>query len=296
MSRQHDHVPLDAPRDTSLMVEGRAARERRRKARRQRQRFAVSLALVALTFVVGGWLISRGTQARTATATAEVSQAAGQPAAVASAMEQPQPDPTPLFAAYHDVALHLPVPADQLTEIAFHQASFSYAQRLVTRMPTYRTEAAKDKRGTGRTPEISVADEHGWLGGSVLRLWRANRPGKPDTAADIGAPAGVPVLAPVTGEVLLVKAYRLYEKYPDFQIHIRPRGHDDLDVVLIHVADPKVARGDAVVGGVTQIGRVRNLSGRLHMQLSEYTTSAGDHTHVQVNKVKPGTTEPVTKS
>ncbi len=205
---------------------------------------------------------------------------------------RPAADPTPLFAAFKDVGLHVPVPDGTLTEIAFHQASFTYAQHLVTKVPTFPTNKARDKRGTGRSAEATAADAQGWLTGSVLRLWRS-RPGKPDSAADVGAPAGTPVLSPVSGEILKVKAYKLYSKYPDFEVHIRPTGHDDLDVVLIHVTDPRVAQGDQVIGGVTQVGAVRKLSNKLHLQLADYTRDPGDHTHVQVNRVKPGTTETV---
>jgi len=93
--------------------------------------------------------------------------------------------------------------------------------------------------------------------------------------------------------VLLVKAYKLYQKYPDYEVHIRPTGHNDLDVVLIHIAEPAVKAGAMVVGGVTRVGAVRNLSSKMRLQLSDYTTAAGDHTHVQLNRVKPGTTEGV---
>jgi hypothetical protein len=185
------------------------------------------------------------------------------------------------------------VPTASLIDIAFHQASYSYARHLTTTLPTFSTDSAAKKRGTGRTPATSVANAQGWLGGSVLRLWR-DRPGKPDSAADVGAAPGTAVLAPVSGTILLVKPYKLYSKYDDVQIHIRPEGHEDLDLVMIHVTDPRVAVGDQVVGGVTQVGRVRKFSNRMRLQLGDFTTGTGDH--VQVNQVKPGTTETVTGS
>ena len=207
----------------------------------------------------------------------------------------PVTEPTPLMATYKNVAMHVPVPAENLTEIAFHQASYTYAQHLATQLPTFPTDKAKNKKGTGRATDGTLSNERGWLEGSVLRLWRA-RPGKPDSAADVGAPAGTPVVSPVTGSVLAVKAYRLYGKYPDYEVHVRPTGHTDLDAVLIHIEQPCVAEGDEVVGGMTQIGVVRNLSSRMRLQLSDYTPGAGDHTHMQLNRVRPGTIEGVTKS
>lgn len=292
MRRDHEPSFARPPRDKGLMFEGRVARERRLR-RKRRQRMVGTLFLVAAGLVAAGWFLSR-TAPRHPT---PVAIASGTPMEMSSAgpLDAPQPDPTPptpLFATYKDIALHVPVPAEKLTEISFHQASYNYAQHLTSKLPTYPMEKAKNKHGTGRTAKTSVADSQGWLGGYVLRLWR-DRPGTPDTAADVGAPAGTPVLAPVTGRVLLVKAYKLYQKYPDYELHIRPTGHNDLDVVLIHIAGPVVKAGGDVVGGVTQIGAVRNLSSKMRLQLSGYTTAAGDHTHVQLNRVKPGTTEGV---
>lgn len=283
------------PRDTGLMLEGRAARERRRRQRERRKALLIAAAVVAIIVAVGWFLAHTAPRSPMPVALASGGTAlvrasdspSGGPASV------PLREPTPIFAAFQGIVLHVPVPAEKLTEIAFHQASFDYAQHLVTRLPTYPMERAKDKRGTRRGPVTNVADSNGWLEGSVLRLWRT-RPGRPDSAADVGAPAGSPVLAPVDGRVLLVKAYRLYGKYPDFEVHIRPGTHEDVDVVLIHVTSPTVAAGDAVVGGVTQVGSVRMLSSKMNLQLADYTAGPGDHTHVQVNHVKLGTTEATT--
>ena len=63
--------------------------------------------------------------------------------------------------------------------------------------------------------------------------------------------------------------------------------------MLIHVTNPCVSPGDQVLGGVTQVGAVRKLSAKMRLQLSDYTSGPGDHTHVQLNRVKPGTTEAV---
>jgi len=113
--------------------------------------------------------------------------------------------------------------------------------------------------------------------------------GSPTTAADIGGAPGTDVFAPVTGTVVQVRPYLLYEKYDDIEIHIRPDGADDLDVVLIHVTDASVEAGDRVTGGVTRIAAVRQMSGLIDLQLAGYTGDGGDHTHMQVNKmVEPG--------
>ena len=126
------------------------------------------------------------------------------------------------------------------------------------------------------------------LTGKVLRMWR-DRPGKPDTAADVGARPGTPVLAPVDGTVVKVKWYKLYGKWTDLEIHIQPTGRPDLDMVLIHVQDAKVAPGDEVRAGITQIGAVRKLSDKITDQLGEFVRGGGDHVHIQLNNARyPG--------
>jgi hypothetical protein len=93
------------------------------------------------------------------------------------------------------------------------------------------------------------------------------------------------VFAPVSGTVLQVKPYKLYNKYDDFEIHIQPDGWPGIDVVLIHVADPLVTAGQRVDGGVTQLAIVRRMSDKVELQLGGYTGNGGDHVHLQLNAV-----------
>jgi murein DD-endopeptidase MepM/ murein hydrolase activator NlpD len=193
--------------------------------------------------------------------------------------------PTPVFATYKRLQLHVPVQASALTEIGFHQASFAYAFPMRTFLRNADLGKAGDKRGTGRKPKAAVTSDNR-LTGSVLRFWRPNRPGKPDTAVDVGALAGSPVVSPVTGVVLKVKRYKLYGKYDDYQVHIGPDGYPAVDVVLIHLDGVVAKRGDRVEAGVTQIGRVRRLSNLMSLELGSYTAGPGDHTHLQLNNIK----------
>lgn len=100
---------------------------------------------------------------------------------------------------------------------------------------------------------------------------------------------GATVYAPVTGTVVKVKEYSLYnnEAYPDVQVHIQPQGRPDLDVVLIHLSDVTVNEGDEVVGGATPVAAVRDVYAYIgeEMQLKSYTAEGdnGNHTHIQVN-------------
>lgn len=203
--------------------------------------------------------------------------------AVASGVEG---DPTVLFAHYRSLYLYLPVAGEQLSEIAFHQASGDHAQHMEPLLPYADVETAMENHGTGRTVDDACCpDNPHMLGGEALRMWRSNRSGAPDTAVDVGADPGTAVYAPVSGTVLEVREYNLYGQYPDYEIHITPNGWPELDVVLIHVDDVQIAAGDQVVGGITQIATIRNLSDDVTLQLAQFDAHGGNHTHMQVNKL-----------
>ncbi|MCL2503335.1 MAG: M23 family metallopeptidase [Coriobacteriia bacterium] len=197
------------------------------------------------------------------------------------------PAATPIFANYKSLQLHLPVAVESLSEIGFHQASYGWALPIETPLPDADMKAAKGK-GTGRDATKQPSGDGATLIGSVLRMWRNGRSGEPNTAVDIAAEPGTPILAPVDGIVVLVKAYDLYGNpdIPDYEVHIRPNDMPDVDIVLIHIDNPKASAGDTVVAGVTPIGEVRKLAGKMNLQIGDYMTGEGNHTHMQVNNPK----------
>lgn len=208
------------------------------------------------------------------------------PAAAVAA--EPERAPTPRFAEVEGVDLHLPIDASAITALAFHQASGERAQAMTALVPDVPDPNAIDPEALA-SQMAEAADSSDVWGGVCLRLWRSGRGGEPDTAADIGAEPGTSVYAPVTGTVVEVRPYLLYEKHDDIEIHIQPDGGDDLDVVLIHVTDASVEAGDRVIGGVTRIAAIRKMSGLIDLQLAGYTGDGGDHVHMQVNTVaEPG--------
>jgi murein DD-endopeptidase MepM/ murein hydrolase activator NlpD len=135
-------------------------------------------------------------------------------------------------------------------------------------------------------PCETVNTEDDILDALCLRLWRSNRRGEPDTAADVGADAGTPVYAPVSGTVVSAAPYLLYGKYDDVRIAIRPDGRDDIDVVLIHIESPLVRDGDRVEAGVTRIASVRRMADKMDLQLGQYAANGGDHVHLQINRAE----------
>lgn len=196
--------------------------------------------------------------------------------------------PTPYIAEGGGIILHSAVRADQLTEILIHNASYSYANALDTQLIEATNTEIMAAHGTGRiADEQPTGDE--WLKGEFIRCFRSSNAGPRMSAIDCGGPVGATVYAPVSGTVVRVKDYKLYnnEGYPDVQVHIQPEGRPDLDVVLIHLENPVVSEGDQVVGGVTPLAQVRDVYAYIgdEMQLKDYTADGdnGNHTHIQIN-------------
>ncbi len=314
MTEQHDIRP-GAPEDPrelgtpgrsqeahERVTAARLRREERTRARRQRNatraiRLTALLALIALVAAAGivGWQtpeINEYVIARLAASSAEEASASDASANVPVVYEEYavdsdiEGDPTALFASYRSMYLYLPVDGGQLTEIAFHQASGDHALHMEPLVPYADMSDAVKNHGSGRSIEDSCCpDNPHILGGQALRMYRSNRTGPPDTAVDIGADPGTPVYAPVSGTVLEVRPYWLYGEHEDYEIHITPNGWPEVDVVLIHVDNVVVAKGDEVVGGVTQIAEIRGLSGQVALQLAQFDEHGGNHTHMQLNRL-----------
>ncbi|MCL4079486.1 M23 family metallopeptidase [Coriobacteriia bacterium Es71-Z0120] len=262
----------------------RSPRYRRRRARRPAGVYG--LAGVAIVLVAAGaGLLSHDRSTPPPRTAAPVARAA----AAADATAPPR-EPTPLLARYGSLYLRLPVDPSAVTQVAFHQASGDKAVHLEALVPDTSVKAAAKARAVVQPATKPAADDEEaatiW-DGSVIRLWRSNRRGAPDTAIDCGADPGMDVFAPLSGVVVAVRPYKLYGRYDDFEIHLRPDGFDDFDLVLIHVDDVSVRAGDRVEGGVTRIACVRKMSDKTDLQLAAYTKNGGDHVHVQLNRVEP---------
>ncbi|GAB4289026.1 MAG: hypothetical protein Kow0067_14820 [Coriobacteriia bacterium] len=221
-----------------------------------------------------------------------------EPAAAAESLPAPEPErePTPLIGCYGQIALRLPVDPADLTAIAFHQASGDRAVHLVSFVADADMTRAAELKAVPSAEETdgAVAQAAGFdaadvLQGCALRLWRSNRTGMPDTAADIGAAPGSIVYSPVSGTVVLVRPYQLYGQHDDFEIHIQPDGHEELDLVIIHIDEVTVAEGDRVNAGATPVAVVRKMSDKIDLQLGGYVPDGGDHVHFQLNSLEtPG--------
>lgn len=103
----------------------------------------------------------------------------------------------------------------------------------------------------------------------------------PTSAADIVMRDDDPVLAPVDGVVTEVRPYQLYDTHPDTRIEIRPDDAPDLRLVLIHVADVRVAVGDHVdVGRTVLAGTANRFPFASHVD--RYLDDRWPHVHLEV--------------
>ena len=182
------------------------------------------------------------------------------------------------------MAVRSPIAPQDATGVLFHQASYSYALQMITELPAADNEACMAAMSVRVNHEQS--DLSSWMDTDALHCWRSSDRSAMDTAVDVGAKPGTAVHAPVSGTVILVHPYSLYDKLDDIEIHIQPDGHPEMDCVILHTTDCLVAAGDHVEAGVTQLSSVRDIACEISgIQLDEYTPEDddGNHAHVQIN-------------
>ncbi|MEX1047682.1 MAG: hypothetical protein WD050_09840 [Actinomycetota bacterium] len=181
----------------------------------------------------------------------------------------PEPGEPVSFSRVQGLVLSLPVQHPEV--VGYHQAYYPDAQvqhpigHLVRNQNTYMFEAPPDTIG----PPYRILPSRGR--------------GTPATSAvDIVVKRLADVTSPVTGRVVRAKHYRLYGAYRDWRIEIAPEGHADLRVVMIHLTNVRVRRGDQVSATLTVIGQARKLPFR--SQVDDF--GGGDpHVHIEVKKL-----------
>lgn len=177
------------------------------------------------------------------------------------------PGPLPVFASSDAVRLRLV--SGRALAVAFHEASYRDATAL---RPWGDCVVCRNR--TKFTPPAPRGDL------SYLVTDTRGRRTPATSAADIVLPRGGTVLAPVTGRVTAVKHYRLYFRYPDVRVEIRPAEVPDRRVVMIHLADVRLEKGDAVEASVTRIGAVRRFP--FESQVDRYVGGRYPHVHLEV--------------
>ena len=255
---------------------GRAARSAGRK-RRRRKRWAAGTVLLAL-LVAGGlaaWVV---VQAGATPAQRAADRADGTGASSSGGVaSQPSPKP-PIsgdlgsgegqrFARVGELVLS--EPSDDVTAIAFHEASYDDAMEMHP-LGHLQENAAK---GLFEPPPRVPGP------GYLVQGSRGRGTGS-TSAVDVMMPRTAAVLAPVDGVVRSAKRYKLYGKYPDWRIEIEPTGYPDLRVVIIHMNRVGVRRGDPVSATLSAIGAPRRLPFR--SVVNDYVPGGDPHVHLEI--------------
>ena len=215
--------------------------------------------------------------------TAPASSSSGPSRQPASSSRAPQL-PTPVIAEYGDMLIHSPIETSDVYAILFHQASYPWALVLQSKLPEIDANVVFETHQIDIPAEQPTGDVY--MNAGALHVWRVGEVTEIDTSIDVGAAAGSTVYAPISGTVVLVKEYKLYDVCTDYEVHIQPAGHPELDGVCIHISDVVVGEGEEVVAGVTPLAKVRDIAaeGVDGIHLAQFSDKEnGNHAHFQLN-------------
>lgn len=120
--------------------------------------------------------------------------------------------------------------------------------------------------------------------------------GTPATSAvDIPLEKGTQVVSPVDGKVADVVDYLLYCQGPDTLVVIRPDEAKDQTVIVMHLVDVRVKRGDEVVAAGTVLGLPHLFEGS-KAEVNAFVPGDPPHVHIEVeadgSKAVPGCGSP----
>ncbi|MEX0992022.1 MAG: M23 family metallopeptidase [Actinomycetota bacterium] len=165
--------------------------------------------------------------------------------------------------------LVLMVPVLEPTAVAFHQAYYGDALDMHPLGSVERNANRTEFQAPSPTPGPTY----------IVQSSRGRGTG-PTTAVDIVIPKQSMVTAPVDGTIVAAKRYKLYGQYPDWRVEIRPTDRPDLRVIIIHLDEVQVRRGDEVSATLSPIGRPRVLP--FHSAVNDYVPGGDPHVHIEV--------------
>lgn len=275
---------LGYARDAGMAV--RSRREMREIVERKRRRTWTIAGIVVLVvaLICGiGWMNSSNKDAIKLKLPASSAVVSTTNTEAASAQTAAALEATPILGSYKNMEVHLPVAIKDLTEVAFHQANYSYTVKVKTHMPSTKLETMRKTKSSNRDISLQQNGPRALLVGSHIEMWRSGRHTAMGTAVDVGAKAGTTTISPIDGVVTKVKLYNFENKVNDYEIHIACTEYPGIEMVMIHVEKPQVQVGQTVVAGVTKIATVRNMSKYVRNQLASYAPQKGNHVHIQFN-------------
>lgn len=180
------------------------------------------------------------------------------------------PPDLPVFAVAGGLRLHLP--DARPVALAYHEASMPH--RVVLR-PRGSCAVCRN-RGKYRPSQVGPSELE------YMVMDSRGRPAPATSAVDVVLHRADRVLAPVTGRVWSVRRYRLYGRYRDVRVAILPEGRRDRLVIVIHLRDVKVRRGEQVVASQTVLGRARRFP--FLSQVDRYARGRFPHVHIEVKR------------
>ncbi|HJV04085.1 MAG TPA: M23 family metallopeptidase, partial [Actinomycetota bacterium] len=164
-----------------------------------------------------------------------------------SSPPSPHPSPLPVFAVGDRVRLRLP--ASSPVAVAFHEASYRDAVRL---RPLGVCKVCRNRWKFTPPPPVDRSL-------SYVVMDTRGRSQAATSAVDVVVRRGGEIMSPVDGVVRRIKRYRLYGRYRDVRVELRPEGVRRRRVVMLHLSHVRLRRGDRVEASVTRIGRARKL-------------------------------------
>ncbi len=113
----------------------------------------------------------------------------------------------------------------------------------------------------------------------------AARRGPATGALDVGAKAGTPVYAPVTGMVTAIRPDPVLRGGANV-LEIKPADSKNIRILvsLVREIGSEVAPGSFVTAGITELGTVADSAGVLKPQLADYTSDPGNHVSVSASR------------
>jgi hypothetical protein len=244
--------------------DGAVRRKRRNETLYRKRRIGFGVGLVVLCLVIAGVVIATTASGTTAQVSSQSLLVSSDPSPSAAVSADPASHPA--FARLGDRNLLLPVVARDATLIAYQPVS---DEQTVQFSPI--GERANANALVRFFRKI-------FSGTPSVRYYLLPGEGSGNTGAIlVGAPVGSPVSAPVSGTVTAVKSYKLYGKYDDVQVDIRPEEMSGITFSMLFVDEPVVSIGEVVTAGKTMLGKVRACPEELGKQLSVYTHDSGSH-------------------
>jgi hypothetical protein len=178
--------------------------------------------------------------------------------------------PLPVFGVGHGIRLRLP--SEDLVAVAFHEASYEDSVRL---RPMGVCRVCRNRWKFSPPPPVDRDLRY-----IVMDTRGRSQPAT--SAVDVVVRRNSEIVSPVDGVVRRVKRYRLYGRYRDLRVEIRPEDVRRRRVVMLHLSHVRLRRGDRVEASVTRIGLARRL--QFESQVDRYVAGRYPHVHLEVKR------------